>query len=337
MAVQGRKKEEITRELIFSKISSFDVYKMYMPWNFSLNYVCKNPFVDEKHASFIIGNKFGEITHKAFNSPHRGDCINFVQDRFYLDYWGALKKIANDFGISSSKSIEYQAIISEYKQPKGIKPPVIIQAKAKPFGEEHKKYLSEFHISPSDLNFCSDTKVVALKSWALNRAKKGLKINEVAFAYNLKNERGDWLKIYRPNAKKEERWKSSVPFTEMHGVGNISGGCEIGIVTKSIKEGAWISKYITPCVEIVQAEDYSAITEENKKRLLSNCKRLYISFDSDPKGIQSCTKLSNEMGCGYINPPKHLLEHGVTDWTDMSKYYKSPNPVIEFFKQKNVI
>lgn len=334
MAIQGKIREEITRELIFSKISSYDVYKMYMPWNFSLNYVCKNPFVVEKHASFIIGNKFGEITHKAFNSPHRGDCINFVQDRFYLDYWGALKKIANDFGISSSKSIEYQAIISEYKQPKGIKPPVIIQAKAKPFGEEHKKYLSEFHISPSDLNFCSDTKVVALKSWALNRAKKGLKINEVAFAYNLKNERGDWLKIYRPNAKKDEKWISNIPFLEMHGLNNMKG-CELGIITKSIKDGAFISKYITKCVCVTQAEDYSAISEENKKFIQENCKNVYVAWDNDKKGVEACISITKETGWGYINPPKELLSQGVSDMSDMGRLL-GPQAVIEYFKSKNI-
>lgn len=334
--VQGQKKVEITRELIFSKIDPYDVYKMYMPWSFSLNYVCKNPFVTEKHPSFVVGNKFGEVTHKAFNSPHRGDCINFVEDMFGLTYTQALRKIAGDFGITSAKSTDYQAIIRQYEKPKGIKPPVLIQAKAKPFGEEHIKYLSDYHITPSDLNFCSDTKCVALKEWALNRAKMPLKRDEVAFAYNLKNERGNWLKIYRPHAGKDEKWMSSIPFIEMHGVGNISGNCDIGIITKSIKEGAWLSKYITSCVEIVQAEDYTAITEENKKRLINGCKELYISFDSDPKGVQSCVELTKEMGCKYINPPKELLKYGVTDWTDMCAYYKSPQPVIDFFKTKGI-
>lgn len=333
--VQGKKKgENIDRELIFSKIEPYDVYMMYMPWPFALNMTCKNPFVEEDNPSFIIGDKFGEVTHKAFNSPHRGDCITFVMEFLGLSYSEALNRIGGDFSIGEGGE-RYRRIISLYERPKGTKPPSLIQVRAKPFGEEHKEYLSEFHISPRELNFCSDTKCVAVGEWALNRAKMPLRINEVAFAYNLKNERGNWLKVYRPFAGKKDKWMSNIPFVEMHGVGNING-CKIGIITKSIKEGAWINKYITSCVEVVQAEDYSAITEENKRRLLNGCEELYISFDSDPKGVESCLELTREMGCRYINPPKELLKHGVTDWTDMSRYYKSPQPVIEFFKSKGI-
>lgn len=334
--VRGEKKKannNIDREEIFSRISSYDVYKEFMPWPFELNVACKNPFVKEKHPSFIIGDKFGEITHKAFNSPHRGDCINFVMSIYGVGYGEALNIIGGKFGIEEGT---YRDIIGAYEQPKFIKPPVLIQVKAKKFGEEHIKYLQEYYISPTDLQFCKDTKAVAIEEWALNRLKMPLERGEVAFGYNLKNERGDWMKIYRPHAGKGKKWLSSIPFSEMCGVGNISNNCDIGILTKSIKEGAWISKYITSCVEVVQAEDYSAITEENKQRLLNNCKELYISFDSDSKGVDSCIELTREMGCKYINPPKELLKYGVTDWTDMCKYYNSPSPVIEFFKSKGI-
>lgn len=333
--VQGKKKEEITRELIFSKIDAYDVYKFYMPWTFSLNYTCKNPFVTEKHPSFVIGNKFGEVTHKAFNSPHRGDCINFVEDMFGIGYHDALRKIAGDFGITSSKSVEYKAIIEQYEKPKGIKAPVIIQAKAKPFGEEHIKYLSEFHIAPSDLNFCKDTKCVAVKEWALNRSKMPLKKDEVAFAYNLKNERGNWLKIYRPHAGKEDKWKSSIPFIEMHGLDNMKG-CDVGIITKSIKDGAFIAKYITKCVCVTQAEDYTAISEENKQFIQENCKNIYVSWDNDKKGVEACQAITKATGWGYINPPRHLIEKGVSDMSDMAKLL-GPEAVIEFFKEKGII
>lgn len=335
MAVEGKKKVVVDREEIFSKIGSYDVYMLYMPWKFTLNQTCRNPFVSEKHASFIIGNKFGEVTHKAFNSPHRGDCISFVMDMFGLTYLGALEKIARDFGLLEKGSEEYKRIISTYEKPKGVKPPVLIQAKSKPFGEEHKKYLSQFHLAPSDLNFCKDTKCVAVKEWALNRAKMPLKTNEVAFAYNLKNIRGNWLKIYRPEAGKDQKWWSSIPFTEMHGLDNMRG-CDLGIITKSIKDGAFLAKYITPCVCVVQAEDYTAISEENMQFINENCKRVYVSWDNDKKGVEACQAITKQTGWRYINPPKELIPKGVTDMSDMGKLL-GPEAVIEFFKQKGVI
>lgn len=331
--IEGRRK--ISREIIFSKINNYDIYMLYMPWKFSLNVTCHNPFVKEDNPSFIIGNKFGEVTHKAFNSEHRGDAIEFVKSMFGLSYEEALDKIAWDFGISSTKSIEYEKITSLYTQPKIIKPPAFIQAKGKPFGEEHKKFLSAFHLEPSDLSFCKDTKCVALKEWALNRAKMPLKINEPAFAYNLKNERGNWLKIYRPTAGKKDKWKSSIPFQEIHGIDNMLG-CDLGIITKSIKDGAFIAKYITPCVCVVQAEDFSAISEENMKLISANCKQVHVSFDNDEKGVRACKEITKHTGWGYINPPKKLLEQGVTDMSDMAKLL-GVQAVIDFFKQKKII
>ena len=60
------------RELIFNKISSLDIYGYYMPHPFSLNKLTNNPFVSkDKNPSFIIGNKTGDIIHKAFNSEHK--------------------------------------------------------------------------------------------------------------------------------------------------------------------------------------------------------------------------------------------------------------------------
>lgn len=332
MAVEGKKIEKnvnIDRSLIFSKIGPYNVYREFMPWPFELNVACKNPFVNERHPSFIIGDKFGEITHKAFNSSHRGDCISFVQAMFGVGYGEALNIIGRKFGIEEGT---YRDIIGAYEQPKSIKPPVLIQVKAKKFGEEHIKYLQEYYISPTDLQFCRDTKVVAIEEWALNRLKMPLERGEVAFGYNLKNERGDWMKIYRPHAGKGKKWLSSIPFSEMHGLSNMEG-CEVGIITKSIKDGSFLSRYITPCVCVVQAEDISAISQENVQYIKENCKRAFVSWDSDKTGVEACQAVTKETGWGYINPPKHLLEKGVTDVSDMAKLL-GPQEVIDFFKQK---
>jgi DNA primase len=86
------------RELIFNKISSLDIYGYYMPHSFSLNKLTNNPFVSkDKNPSFIIGNKTGDIIHKAFNSEHKGDCISFVMQMYSITYKEALNKICFDF------------------------------------------------------------------------------------------------------------------------------------------------------------------------------------------------------------------------------------------------
>jgi hypothetical protein len=331
MAIKVSKKK-VTRDWVFGQIDEYDVFARYMPWKFTLNKGCKSPFTDDKHPSCVIGNKFGHLTFKCFNSENRGDAISFVIQMFNLTYEESLIKIAEDFKLTG----EPKKIITG-QRAESIHRNMFLQATNKPFTEKDKAYLNDFFLTPRDLNFCKDTRAYSTLEWAINRKKQALKKNETCFYYHLKNPRGEWIKVYRPEASKKDKWRSSIPFTEMHGVGNISSGCKTGIITKSLKDGAFINKFILPCVEIVQAEDYACITPENKIRLKESCEALYISFDNDPTGVKASSELVKELGCKYINPPRMLYEKGATDWTDMAKYYKDPKSVIEFFKYKKVI
>lgn len=333
--IKGEKKVDV--DAILERMSPYYVYKMYMPWEFELNKKCRNPFVSsDDNPSFIIGNKFGVITFKAFNSDNRGDCIGFVMQLFNLDRRGAIIKIGTDFGMLEN-SKKYDKLIKLYPDvPKIVKLPQIIQVKAGKWTEFHKNYFQAYNLTHRDLNFAEDTKVYAVKEWALNRSKMPLKENEIAFAYNLTNERGDWVKIYKPEGNKKEKWMSSIPFTELHNRGAINGGCDIGIITKSLKDAAWINKYITHNVEVMQAEDICALSLEDGKRMLKSCKKLYICFDNDKKGKQASIALTKELECSHINVPDFLLEQGVTDMTDWVKLAGN-QPVIDFFKQKGVI
>lgn len=333
MAIAG-KKRTVTREFILSKITDYDIFKLYYPGEFKLNKPCKSPFTDDRHPSMIIGNKFGDVTFKCFNSENRGDCFSFVMQLHKppLSYNEALDKICKDFNLLNDGAKEVIA----WEQPKAIVQPTLLQAESKPFTAADKAYLAQYHLTPKDLNFCPDTKAYSTLKWAINRQIQPMARDEICFHYHLKNERGEWLKIYRPNAPKKLKWKTNIPFIEMMGVGNISPGCKVGIVSKSLKDGAFIFKYILPCVELVQAEDYTAISPANKRRLKESCDVLYISFDNEPSAVKASIELVKEMDCKYINPPKDLYERRITDWTDWAKA-TDPQTVIDFFKNKKVI
>ena len=69
-------KRNITLDYILSKVSAYDIYAYYMPWPFKLNKNCLSPFKSENYPSFIIGNKLGKITHKAFNGNSSSISLN---------------------------------------------------------------------------------------------------------------------------------------------------------------------------------------------------------------------------------------------------------------------
>lgn len=325
----------LNRQFILERLSEYDIFKMYYPYDFQLNRACYSPFKKEDNPSFIIGNKWGDtITFKAFNTSNHGDCFHFVMQMFGLDYNQSLEKIAKDFGLIDGTD-NYKQIVTKYEKPLGVTKTAFIQAVPKKFDDNDIAYLAQYHLEPQDLQFCPDTKCYSTKEWAINRRRQPMNKGEICFFYNLVNDRGSWIKVYRPHAPKDIKWRSSVPFTEIMGRDNLSD-CDLGIITKSIKDGAVISKYITKNVCVTQAEDFTAITQENIDFFSQSCKRIVVAYDNDDKGVKACKEITKATGWGYINPPKHLLREGITDFSD---YIKATNPdtVIEFFKSKNII
>lgn len=330
---------QITREQILEKISPIDIFSMYMPWEFTINRRCRNPLVAKDNSpSFIIGNKSqtGELIFKAFNSEHRGDCFVFVEKMFNLDYFEALNKIAEDFGLKNSSNTQYKAVLATLAKPKiETLKPILIQAKIGKYEQIHLDYLSKYTLEPKDMNFCSDTKVGALKEWWINRTKQPIKKNELSFLYNYTDEFGSWNKVYFPNRDKKNKWRSSIPFQKIHGLSNLKG-CKTGIITKSIKDGAFIAKYITPCVCVIQAEDITCISPENEQFLKNSVENLYIALDSDSKGKQTSRLLCKLLNAKHINSPDRLLEKGATDFCDWAAL-EGKDAVIEHFIKKKVI
>lgn len=329
--------KEISPEYVRSKVNSIDIYLMYMPWSFSLNKLTLNPFKHEDTPSFMIGTKFGEVTHKAFNSEHRGDAISFVMQMFSLSYMEAVLKIAEDFGLKEKTQEKYLRVMSSMKRPESLDCSHIhIQAEAKPWTQQHIDYLAQGFLEPSDLNISLDTTAYALDKWWINKVRQPIKKDEMGFIYKLKSPNGEWLKIYRPQADKKLKWRSSIPFQEMHGVNGLSG-CDLIIVAKSVKDAAFLKKYITPCICVVQAEDISAISKENIDLITKAGRRVYTSFDADKKGVDASKEINEITRWGWVNTPQKLLSKGVTDWFEWAAYEKSIEPILDHFKRKSII
>lgn len=334
MAVTIGKKTVLDKEFILSHISTYDIFKMYYPYDLELNRMCLSPFIQEKTPSFVIGNKYGEITFKAFNSPHKGDCFHFVMFLYNLTFSEAIIKIAKDFRLLEGNSY-YERIIQTYEKPLIIKKPSFIQAVAKKFSRIDLEYWKEYHLGPEDLNFASDVKCYSTKEWYLNRRRQSLHRDELCFFYNLISPNGSWIKIYRPKAPKHKKWISNIPNKQM---GNLSSlkDCKIGFIQKSFKDAAFTAKFMSPHVTFTQTEDSSSISEENIKYINENCERVYIIFDGDETGQRAAKGLSNITNWEIANPPSELLEKGISDLSDWGKKM-SPQAVIDYYIQNEIL
>lgn len=329
MAIRGKKKIVINKELIISKIGAFAIYNKYLE-GMKVGVPMLSPFRKEKHPSFVVKQSSNSYYHKDYGAQeYNGACINLVEQLFNLTFGEAIKKIAADFGLLE-ENVDIEVKIKELpkQQEKKTKIPDVIQVEAKKMGKEHLEYLSEFHISPNSLDIFPDVKVVAVKSWALNRAKMGLKTNEVAFAY----VKGKYVKIYRPFAPKKDKFKSTLPFREIMGLSNLENK-EFGIITKSCKDAWVIGEHITKNVCCVQGEDISSITDENIAWINKNCKTVYLNFDGDMPGKKNSLLITQKTGWRHINVPQMYVDNGTKDFADFTRLY-GPEELKKYFFSK---
>lgn len=328
MAITGKKRIELTKELIINKIGAFAIYNYYIN-GLIIGKPILSPFRKEKNPSFVVKESKNGYYHKDYGAlEFHGSCIDFVSQKFSLSFFEAIKKIAKDFGLLQDGQIIEITREEPIKTEKKRIIPDIIQVKAYPFKEQHLEYLSDFHISPTSLEIFKDVKVVAIKEWALNRLKMPLKRKEVAFAF----VHSSGIKIYRPNANKLEKWKSTIPYRQMFGLQNLEN-TEFGIITKGNKDGWVIGEHITKNVCCVQGEDLSAITPENIKWINQNCKNVYLNFDSDPPGKRSSLAITKLTGWKHINVPDQYQEEGIKDFAELCRKY-GPEVLKAYFRTK---
>ena len=330
--IQGKKKAELTREGILKLISSFDIYKQFFG-DFKLNVICCNHLRGDRSPSFLIGTKYGEISHYDFGSSDKwsGDCFDLVQQIHSCDFDTALKIIDRSFGlnISCKGNLEYKKIVSEYKQPEELgKRYSLIQCITRPFTKEELEYWNGYHQSIQDLR---DNNIYSLKTVYLNRQLFTLKNTELRFGYLYDSH---W-KIYRPFNEKKSKWvPNNVPSTAMDGKECIKD-CDIAMVGKSKKDHMMVKK-IFPCSCAVQNESIGCFSKENVEYIKENSKRQILSFDSDVPGVASSQQITKQFEFDYLNVPRKYLSEGINDWAALG-FKHGLNCIEKIFKEKNLI
>jgi hypothetical protein len=317
MSIYGKKKIELTRENILNLISQYDIYKLYMPNKWELNKVCKSPFSQDRSPSFIIGTKFGEITHTAFNdSTKKGNCFKFVQQLLQCSYIDALKAIDRDFnlGISTGTPSKHKTIVTQYEQPViEEKQYSNIQCITRKFTNSELHYWSNYYQDIKDLKA---NNIFSISKIFLNKERFNLN-DELRFGYFYE---GSW-KIYTPFSKNPKmKWMpNNVPLTYLEGKENIIQ-CDTAIITKS-KKDMMVLKKVYPCVCAVQNESLACFSEENVLFLKQNSEKQILSFDSDKAGVSNSQLITKQYDFGYLNVPRNYLSDGINDFADLGKEY----------------
>lgn len=334
--ITGTRKVELTPESVLKKISSFDIFRKYMPDTFwKINQATLSPFRKENNPSFLIGNRGGELHFIDFTDTSlRGDCFTFVKQLFHLTMDEVLRKIDQDFGLGISYKGanigDYKRIVKEYQQPEELgKRYSLIQAITRKFTKEELDYWALYHQDIDDLRA---NHIYSIKSLFLNKSKFALKDDELRFGY-LYNS-GHW-KIYRPYANKKVKWiPNNVPITTMEGLENLKGS-EFALITKSKKDYMVLRKALDP-VCAVQNEGLACFSAENVFVLKSETQRQILSFDSDEPGVKNSQQITQIFGFDYCNVPRVYLKEGIKDWADLAKAH-GLEVIREILKKKGLM
>lgn len=88
----------LSKEFILSKISEENIFEHYgVPIQKGL--FCSRLRKDNNPTVALYRSRNGRLLMKDFGSDFCGDCFVYVSELFNVSYYGALKIIANDFGL----------------------------------------------------------------------------------------------------------------------------------------------------------------------------------------------------------------------------------------------
>jgi hypothetical protein len=240
--------------------------------------------------------------------------IQFVQNKYSLDYKDAIDKICQDLGINQSTK--------EYKPSVIIEKPPVFEESEIHIGFSERKWIKkhyEFWDNTSvTKEHCERYNTFAVKDAAINRRRIKIGKEEVVFAYF--EPILDKVKLYFPEREGELRHRGNVPNSHIWNINNI-GECENLIVQKSMKD-LLVTTVLTPCVVAVQNESAKRfMNANNAEQLQKLSKNIYLAFGSDEHGKKHSNILSKEYGFGWVNPPNKYLEEGINDAFSLSSKY----------------
>lgn len=324
---------EITLDLIYSKISDYDIYR-YMIGDFKIGEAVCNRYRKDRDPSFVVYvGQSGHLFHLDYGDDRfRGGIFDLVMQVYPgLTLDGALRKVASDFGITDAQSEEYKKITSQYVKPTiDMKKHALIQVSVKKWEKVELEYWNSYGITQEQLR-AED--VYSVKTWCLNRKIQYIGPGELCFAYRFDSG----FKIYYPTRTKESggKWFSNICTSTIENLQALENADKV-LIVKSRKDRLSLQN-ILPNYAIISVQNEStACFNEGFTGTLQG-KDVIISYDADGPGVKSCKTICDKYGYRYVNTPRHLLKEGIKDWADWRKARGNDDEIIEFLNKKGLI
>ena len=312
--------QKITKELILSKFSEEQIMEFYLQVPIKKGLFRSPLRKDRNPTCSLYRNGSGTLIFKDFATGQSLNIFGVVQAKFNCDYRQALRIIANDFGIVSTKNI-FKNIGKINYTPNIIKDKTIskIQTEIQDFTERDLKWWNKFGITKEILQhfnvysckhvFLNGNLFAAYQQNCPIYGYYGGKIQE-------NKEKIELWKCYFPK-RKEYRFIGNYPAKKLQGYNKLPKKGKICVLTKSQKDVMALYAYGIPaCAPNSETVIPSkAIIDD----LTSRFEYVFALWDNDNTGVVFLNKMKRQyskLHC-LIIPKKYKAK----DFSDLRAKY----------------
>jgi hypothetical protein len=311
--------EELTKDNILKKITSYDIFKYYSENFREINKSFPSDFRKENNPSCQITTIKGDLLYSDFGLGKSFRCFSFVMELYHISYFEALEKVNLDFGLGlgnypqESSLLKKQATLGS-KIKLMEKSPTILKIKKRKWNESDRDFwFMKYYIDSKTLEAFG---VVPISHFWINDNE--FVADKCAYSYNFywggKDRKTFYRKIYQPYNKKL-KWISNGGKV-CQGEGMLPKKGDLLIVTKALKDVMvlYLLGYhaVAPPSESVFLPDFY-YTKQNKR-----FDKMVLLLDNDKTGLTKAEEFSKTYTIEYKYIP---IEYGVKDISDFIEKY----------------
>ena len=259
----------LNRDTLLERVSMNEILNYYLPGKGN-KYKLLCPFHKDTRPSLHVNLYKG--TFKCYSCDKGGDGIQYIIERYKVNFRDSLNIIANDFNLLDLKhdrkpSLEFLGISKQQQLCE-------IKIKTRSFNKQDVLYWDQFNIS---IDLCKRYNIYPITHYWLNDRIFDVK-KQLAYAYLVNGK----FKIYKPYAT-EYKWFSSLLRTDVFGLEQLNYSRRNLIITKSLKDVVCLESFNVSSIA-PQAESI-ILPESLMLDLKSKFENIYTLFDYDNSGI----------------------------------------------------
>ena len=311
--------DNITLDLILSKVTEYDIYAKYIG-QFKVGMIYNSPFRKDKNPSFGIyySKRTKQLLFKDHGTGECGNVIKFVSlFTGKTEYNDILSDIVDKLNITNNTKLVSS---KQYIPPTET----VIGVVRQEFTDVDINYWKQFNIS---INTLKKFNVNSIKYYLCNGIVKGTyKRENPMYAYKVYNN----FKIYRPLADKYTKWRNNLTDYDIQGYEQLPQKGDILFITKSMKDVMCLHEMGYPAVS--PSSESTFLPKDVLEQLKTRFKRIIILFDRDTSGVKRSRKLSLETGLEAIFINKRFKAKDVSDAVKANSFEEIKNWLNETIK-----